>query len=274
MTALTREKRDLSAVMSETARYQKLARPPDVFSTPFRPIKIPRPAQKQSPLLQAYRHTRRERTISPQPAWVVALQATFQWPRVLMYLPVLVLAVVPFLGSREPATPQEAPVVSAPPSVPRGKLALVTLEGFCGRQGAGFLKPPDQVQAGDVLETEPRTIAVLADAVGNSIRMGPNSRLKIAASVAAPGSAKDQRYTFEGPRGDIQLDFRRAWETRVELGKAYLALTRGIIRITDGPDAKEFEVLAGEATLFTSSGAMHRITTGRKVSLPELLGGP
>lgn len=199
-------------------------------------------------------------------SWKAALRAAFRWPQVLIFVPFLVLA---FFAARavEAPAPGEVGVILGPSGLARGVFGTVELTGVCTGVGPGgkprILRDASVFSAGDQLETDGRAGATLADSLGNSIKLGPSSRLSFAAAEAMVWSPVEVRYSFDEIAGSVMLDFRKVSETKVRLGSSMFTLGRGSARIEDDPPGKRITQLMGEGTLIEGNGQLVRLAPGK-----------
>jgi HEAT repeat protein len=196
--------------------------------------------------------------------WVAALRASLEWPRCLMYSPLLVIALV--LAGGGSTSPAEAlpPVVA--PSAPAGQLAVVEVEGTVTLTSAGGdtskLRPQAKMAVGDRVETAAGGRAVLADALGNSVRV------ESASSVAlTEATSKPVRFHFKDPKGRLHLDLRMAGESELRADAFGVQLSRAVLDVEREGEGARLTLRAGGATAFTAGGALHRLAAGKQLPL-------
>jgi HEAT repeat protein len=198
--------------------------------------------------------------------WKIAARAMFRWPQVLVFVPFLVIGFFMYRAFDAPP-PGETPTIQGAASLARGTFGTVELEGVCTAVGTGgkprVLRPGMVVTAGDQLETDGKASVTLADALGNSIKLAPSSKVAFAEATPMTWSPVEVRYAFAEVAGDVTFDFRKVSETKVRLGASVLTLGRGAARITDDPPAKRVQQMMGEGALIEVTGRLARLTPGK-----------
>lgn len=195
-------------------------------------------------------------------------------PLMMLWAAFALLGVVGVIGVsafRGPRTSTESVVAPGPAGLSPGTFGVTEVKGVCTRTAPGsaarVLRVGDIVAAGDLVEVSPNAKLTLTDSPGNALRFDPGSQLLFTSASALSWSPKEMRYAFENPGGDIQLDFRRAWETKLRLGTAMFTLTRGTVKVADDGPGRKLTQESGEGTLFTPTGTFVRLAPGKSASV-------